>query len=123
MAALAANHLVHLIAQNMYHTGTQSLQTFTFIAYKAKFSSREWDTIWFTRAMSMYMIGKKFNRRENVGNEQEAMHAGFDACWLRRMDGQHPRGWRRLLIEEGHYGKKESARQFYRLRKAFGESS
>lgn len=137
------NHLVHLIAPNIYRTVSESLQTFNYIADKAKFSAWERATIRYTGAMAMYMIGKKLKRRHNVENEREAMHAAVDA-WMGGIRegggdfvaGRATPGVADLSVygvmkaietfdtfDEVRDRNKEFARWFDRVREAIGESS
>lgn len=68
------NHLIHLIAPNIYRTPSESLQTFNYIADKSKFSAWQRATIRYTGAAAMYMIGKRLKKKYDIKDEREAIH-------------------------------------------------
>lgn len=68
------NHLIHLIAPNIYRTPSESLQTFNYIADKSKFSAWQRATIRYTGAVAMYMIGKRLKKKYDIKDEREAIH-------------------------------------------------
>lgn len=67
------NHLIHLIAPNIYRTPSESLQTFNYIADKSKFSAWERATIRYTGAAAMFMIGKRLKKKYDIKDEREAI--------------------------------------------------
>lgn len=75
------DHLIHLIAPNIYRTPGESLQTFNYIAEKGNFSSLQRSTIRYIGAAAMYVIGKRLKKKYNVADEREAIH-GAVAEWM-----------------------------------------
>lgn len=68
------DHLIHLIAPNIYRSPGESLQTFNYIAEKSKFSWWERATIKYTGAAAMYMIGKRLKKKYDLNDVRLAMH-------------------------------------------------
>lgn len=76
------DHLIHLIAPNIYRSPTESLQTFNYIADKSKFSWWDRATIRYTGAAAMYVIGKRLKKKYIAGDDERgAMYAAVDQ-WM-----------------------------------------
>lgn len=75
------NHLIHLIAPNIYRTPGESLQTFNYITDYSKFSWWDRATIRYTGAAAMYMIGKRLKKKYNIDDERSAMHEAIEQ-WM-----------------------------------------
>lgn len=76
------DHLIHLIAPNIYKTPGESLQTFNYITEKSKFSAWERASIRYTGAAAMYMIGKRLKKKYGIEDARESIHDAVDK-WMK----------------------------------------
>ncbi|KAK1290423.1 hypothetical protein QJS10_CPB18g00008 [Acorus calamus] len=74
-------HLVHMLAPNIYRTPLEALESFDYITTKGNFTRLERWTGKYAGATAMYFISKKLKKRHNIQDERKALYDAVET-WI-----------------------------------------
>ncbi|KAF3776104.1 Prostaglandin E synthase 2 [Nymphaea thermarum] len=79
------NHLVHVLAPNIYRSPSEALESFDYITTLGNFTTLERWTAKYAGAAAMYLVSKKLKKKHNITDERAALYAAADT-WIRALN-------------------------------------
>nr|XP_016510195.1 PREDICTED: prostaglandin E synthase 2-like [Nicotiana tabacum] len=81
------NHLVHVLAPNIYRTTSEALESFEYITSHGNFGFTERFTVKYGGAASMYFVSKRLKKRYNITDERAALYEAAET-WVDALKGR-----------------------------------
>ncbi|ONK70695.1 uncharacterized protein A4U43_C04F560, partial [Asparagus officinalis] len=81
------DHLVHVLAPNIYRTTSEALESFDYIANNGNFSFTEKLTVKYAGAAVMYVVSKKLKKKYNITDERAALYEAAET-WTKALEGR-----------------------------------
>ncbi|XP_031496096.1 uncharacterized protein LOC116261466 [Nymphaea colorata] len=79
------NHLVHVLAPNIYRSPSEALESFDYITTLGNFTTLERWTAKYAGAAAMYLVSKKLKKKHNITDERAALYAAANT-WIRALN-------------------------------------
>ncbi|KAJ9540110.1 hypothetical protein OSB04_026616, partial [Centaurea solstitialis] len=81
------DHLVHMLAPNIYRNTSEALESFEYIANNGNFSFSEKYAVKYAGAAAMYFVSKKLKKKYNITDERAALYEAAET-WVNALDGR-----------------------------------
>ncbi|OIT38829.1 PREDICTED: prostaglandin E synthase 2 [Nicotiana attenuata] len=81
------NHLVHVLAPNIYRTTSEALESFEYITSHGNFGFTERFTVKYGGAASMYFVSKRLKKKYNITDERAALYEAAET-WVDALKGR-----------------------------------
>ncbi|CAN6483293.1 unnamed protein product [Victoria cruziana] len=81
------DHLVHVLAPNIYRSPSEALESFDYITTLGNFTRLERWTAKYAGAAAMYVVSKKLKKKHNITDERAALYAAVN-IWIKALNGR-----------------------------------
>ncbi|KAG6499994.1 hypothetical protein ZIOFF_039808 [Zingiber officinale] len=82
------DHLVHMLAPNIYRTTSEALESFDYIANNGNFTTTERLAVKYAGAAIMYVLSKKLKKKYGITDERASLYEAAET-WIIALNGRY----------------------------------